>query len=401
MNSKHGIYIAGSGKDAGKTTISMGLVSYFKKIFPEKVTFMKPLGQKTSFVDGTGVGQDSFLLGSAMNLDVSLNYSAPFSTGSGAAEKYILTGEPKNLKKRVLKAFKHLNSHYKIVVVEGTGHPGVGSVFDLSNAKVAAMFKIPVILVLNGGIGSTIDKFNLSITPFEKEHVRVIGVIINKILPSKQEKIKKILSAYFEDKNIPVLGYIPYENSLSAPSLGVIKKELEIETLYLNDSSDIRKVSGFIYAFGSREEVLNDINSDPGKVLLVSKTRDDVIDPVIARCLSGIRDSSPAALVLCGEGMVDDWLKRGCEKASLPLFETKRPFEKTVKDLQYRVFKVEPDESEKIEKIIELIERTVDMDMIQKLLLSPQKDEKIVKRNVIKSFIKGSLSLFGNFIKKK
>ena len=46
-----------------------------------------------------------------------------------------------------------------MVVYEGTGHPGVGSVVDLSNAEVARQLESEVILVLEGGIGNFLTAF--------------------------------------------------------------------------------------------------------------------------------------------------------------------------------------------------------------------------------------------------
>ncbi len=41
LNMNYGIYIAGGGKDAGKTTLSLGLVSYFKEHFPGQCSIYK------------------------------------------------------------------------------------------------------------------------------------------------------------------------------------------------------------------------------------------------------------------------------------------------------------------------------------------------------------------------
>ncbi len=126
-----------------------------------------------------------------MDLGIPVKYAAPFSTSSGAAEKFIKTGEPSDLKKKIRRSYNYLNSKYKYVVVEGTGHPGVGSVFNLSNADVASMLDIPVVLVLNGGIGSTIDRFSLCVEPFRSRKVKLLGVIINKVLPEKMDKVNR------------------------------------------------------------------------------------------------------------------------------------------------------------------------------------------------------------------
>lgn len=373
---KNGIYIAGGGKDAGKTTISLGLVSYFKKIFQDDVAFMKPLGQKSTIVDGSSVGQDSYLLDNAMELGIPVKYTAPFSTSSGAAEKFIKTGEPADLKKNIRKSYNYLSSKYKAVVVEGTGHPGVGSVFNLSNAEVASMLGIPVILVLNGGIGSTIDRFSLCIEPFRNKKVKLLGVIINKILPEKEEKVKSILSEWFGSIGVPVLGYVPYLNTLSSPSLGVLSREMGAETLYLNEELNMKSVTGFNSAFGNSEEVLKMIAAEPERALVASVGRADVIESVLARKLSGVFSDGPSAMILCGKDEIDDWIIEACKKAELPLFRSNAPFERTVKKIHHKIFKVEPGESKKIGNIVELIGSSVDMDKIKDLLNEPfKKDE--------------------------
>ncbi len=398
---KYGVYIAGGGQDAGKTTISLGLVSYFKKMFPDDVAFIKPLGQKSTIVDGTSVGQDSYLLDNAMELGIPVKYTSPFSTSSGAAEKFIKTGEPSDLKKNIRRSYKYLNSKYKVVVVEGTGHPGVGSVFNLSNADVASMLGVPVILVLNGGIGSTIDRFSLCIEPFRNKKVKLLGVIINKILPEKEEKVKSVLSEWFDSIGVPVLGYVPYMNTLSSPSLGVLSREMGAETLYLNEELNMKSVTGFNSAFGNTEEILKMIADEPNRALVVSAGRLDVIESVLARKLSGVFSDGPSAMILCGKNEVDKWIIEACKRAGLPLFCSNAPFERTVKKIHHKIFKVEPGESKKIENIIELIGSNVDMDMIEGLLKDPDKNEEGDEGSLIGKVLFAPFRIIEKLLKRK
>ena len=48
-----------------------------------------------------------------------------------------------------------------------------------------------VVLVSSGGIGRPIDEIMLNKALFEKEGVSLAGVIINKVLPDKFDKVKK------------------------------------------------------------------------------------------------------------------------------------------------------------------------------------------------------------------
>ncbi len=57
-----GLYIAGSGKDAGKTTLCLGLAGLLGDMVPGGISFYKPMGRKVTEVDGDSVGQDSLFL---------------------------------------------------------------------------------------------------------------------------------------------------------------------------------------------------------------------------------------------------------------------------------------------------------------------------------------------------
>ena len=41
-----------------------------------------------------------------------------------------------------------------VVLIEGTGHAGVGACFDMSNARVAELLEAKVVIITEGGIGT-------------------------------------------------------------------------------------------------------------------------------------------------------------------------------------------------------------------------------------------------------
>lgn len=356
-----GLYIAGAGKDAGKTTLCLGLLQEFRNKLPGGVAFIKPLGQKTTLVEGDQVGQDSWFVHRALGIDLSPEKSAPFSAGSGAAARFIKLGEPADLSGRISRAYKALGKKGRMVLVEGTGHPGVGSVFNMSNARVAKILGIPVILILDGGIGSTIDSFNLCASMFQHYEVPLLGVVINRIIPSKMESVKALLGKWFEERGIPVFGYVPYEESIARPSLGIIQKVLGAEPVVRLESVEGSSVAGHITAFGSSEEVLRQVRKNPECSLLVDYSRPDVLDALVVGRLSG--ENGPGAVIVCG-GEPDSRRQEAFKAMKIPLFFTGQGLEKSSGRLSQKIFKVEPEEEGKIRRIIELIGTSVDVDLI-------------------------------------
>lgn len=356
-----GIFVAGAGKDAGKTTLCLGLASAFNARVEGGVSFFKPLGQKIMVVDGESVGQDAWFISRALGLSIPLRDSTPLLASRGAAERYVRTGEPHGMKDAIKRAFRDFQKNKGLVLVEGTGHPGVGSVFDLGNARVASILGIPAILVLDGGVGSTIDSFCLCHEMFKGHDVPLLGVVVNRVLPEKMESVSAVLRMWFGARGIPVFGILPFEERIARPSISTITREIGAKPVSPTAAAPAGTGSGFITAFDSSEEVLRHIEAGAGKALLVSHTRPELIDAVIVSRLSG--GPCPPVIVVCG-GAPDPRRQAACSAAGIPLFFTGGSLEGSALKLSRGVFKTEPEENEKIASIISMVAREVDAEAI-------------------------------------
>lgn len=363
---RSGIYIAGSDMNAGKTTLSLGLISWLEEKTENGAAFMKPLGQKTTLLDGQAVGEDTFLVNTSLGLDIPLEYTAPFAMSSGVSESYLAHGTPADIGKRIRRAYRYLKSESTTIVVEGTGHPGVGSVFDLDNADVAKMLGIPVVLVLNGGIGKTIDRFTLCMGLFRQKEVPVLGVIINRVLKSKLEKVRKYLDPWFSEMGMPVFGYIPYVSSLCRPSIEMLGRELGVETIVKWKKKTGSPVEGFTGGFGGTAEIISSIEKKPESALLLSTGRIEVLEAIVSRRISGKLERGPGAIVLCGEdkGDTSAYVSNVCSKMDIPLYRSPRSAGDSVSILNKRIFKVEPGESVKITEIVKTVKEHVDVERL-------------------------------------
>ena len=114
---------------------------------------------------------------------------SPIAVEPDFTRKYLQSSNERCAGKRIQRAFDRVAWEKDFVLCEGSGHAGVGSVFDLSNAQVAKLLGAKVIIVSQGGIGKPIDEVALNQALFEKEGVPIIGVILNKVLPEKLEYV--------------------------------------------------------------------------------------------------------------------------------------------------------------------------------------------------------------------
>src|SRR5204863_6983659 len=116
--------------------------------------------------------------------------------------RYIESANREQLVRKIERAFDRVAWEKDFVLCEGSGHAGVGSVFDLSNAQVAKILKARVVIVSRGGIGKPIDEVALNLALFEKEDVEVIGVILNKVAPDKIDLVKEFARRVLKRKGL-------------------------------------------------------------------------------------------------------------------------------------------------------------------------------------------------------
>ena len=209
------LYLAATGQNRGKTTLSLGLLDLF---IGEglRTGFMKPVGQRT-IVDETGVpaDEDAVLVKAVYGLPEPMTVMSPVHIPRGFTKAYIAGEVVEDLGARIGSAHATFVDEKDVLLIEGTGHAGVGAVIGLSNAAVAARLGAPAVIVSEGGVGRPIDEIVLNVSLFAAHGVPVAGAIVNKVNVDTQPGIAAILEKGLALHGIPLLGVIPYRPILS------------------------------------------------------------------------------------------------------------------------------------------------------------------------------------------
>src|SRR5215475_311253 len=224
------IFIAATRQNDGKTTTSLGLIAALQTHYP-RVGYIKPVGQRFVEIAEQKIDEDTVLMDAVYRLNCPLVDMSPIAVEPDFTRRYLQSSNNEALVKKIQNAFDRVAWEKDFVLCEGSGHAGVGSVFDLSNAQVAKVLGAKVIIVTQGGIGKPIDEVTLSQSLFEKEGVPIIGVILNKVVGSKMEYISDFARRGLKRKGLELLGVIPHQRVLSSPTIESIREELRAEML--------------------------------------------------------------------------------------------------------------------------------------------------------------------------
>lgn len=359
------VFIAATRQNEGKTTISLGLIAALQQHF-SRIGYMKPVGQRFIEIEEQKIDEDTVLMDAVYQLNCPLVDMSPIAVEPDFTRKYLEGANNDVLVKRIQKAFDRVAWEKDFVLCEGSGHAGVGAVFDLSNAQVAKTLGCKVIIVSQGGIGRPIDEVTLNQALFEKEGVEVIGVIINKVLEKKLDYITEFARRGLKRKGLELLGVIPHQRMLSNPSVGLIHEELGAELLNEPPASALHGLVDDVVvgAMGAQ----NAISFFKRGVLLITPgDRDDIL---LAACTSieAQSEDKMAGIILTGGLRPAEAILKVIRTMPIPVLLAKQDSYRVASKVHDLTVKTRPNDVEKIALIRDIIAQSVDVEKILKAL---------------------------------
>jgi len=213
------IFVAATGQNTGKTTVCFALLHLARQKY-QRVGYMKPLGPKPILVRDQIVDKDAALMAQVFGVGKELRHMSPVMI-QPTTTRQVIDGEirPSDLQDRLLEACAALEKKCDFLVIEGSGHPGVGALLELSNARIAKLLDAPVMLVTGGGVGNVVDGVALNSALFEKEGAPVKAIMVNKLVPEKRDQILGYLRRAFAREPVEVLGGFNFQPVLANPTL--------------------------------------------------------------------------------------------------------------------------------------------------------------------------------------
>jgi BioD-like phosphotransacetylase family protein len=350
------IFIAATEQDTGKTTTSLGLYSALRQKFP-RIGYIKPVGQRFTDVDGRRIDEDSLLMKSVYETLVPIEDMSPITIEPDFTRRYINEANHDTLVRRIQRSFDRASWEKDFAIIEGSGHAGVGSVFDLSNATVARILASKVLLVVPGGIGLPIDEGALNKALFEREGVEVVGVVMNKVLAGKMEQTTDFARRGFARLGLELLGVMPVQKMLAEPSLLQIAETIR-GTFHCNARFARNQASNVVMGSVSSANISRKLAD--GTLLIVPGDREDIV----LAAISEVSSQSPKKL--CGLILSDDFkphpsLLEMLEKTRLPVVFSAMASYTIAQRILSLTIKIQPGDTHKIESIQDLVARHIDI----------------------------------------
>ncbi len=359
------IFIAATGQNSGKTTTCLSLLHLARRKYG-RVGFIKPLGPKPATWRGVSLDKDAALVAQVFGLQQDLRYMSPVVVYPDTTRR-VIDGEitADELRERILYACAELEKRCDFIVIEGSGHPGVGSVMKLSNARIARMLDAPVLMVTGGGVGNVVDTVSMNMALFEKEGAEVRALLANKLIPEKRERILDYLRRALADEPLTVLGGFDYQPVLANPTLRRVSRLLDLP---LNGTrrDQGRIIHNVQIGAASTQRVAELLK--PSSFLIVTSSRDELLVTLANLYQMPEYRSQIVGLVIPGIIPVSTITQRILERSNIPYLRThSHTTAELHRILTEDVSKITAEDTEKLDLVRSLAERSLDFDSLDRL----------------------------------
>jgi len=346
--------------------VSLGLVGTLRDRGMQ-VGYMKPVGQRAVQLGEFRVDEDVVLVKSVYDMPYSARQANPITVPSGFTTEFVRENKSREpLIESILEGFAGVSEGADLVVVEGTGHAGVGSVIGLSNAKVAGILGSAPVIVTGGGLGRPIDEFALNRAQFDDEGCRVIGVIANKFLPEKIDELAPLLAEWLARQGARLFGVIPYVPVLTELTMRQIVDEMSAKVVHGEDQLE-RRITKCIIGAEPAHRLLYSLH--PGVMAIIPGDRDDLILAAVSCQQFAPEVGGKIGICLTSGILPHQSVLRIIGRSNTPVIAIDAGTYQVASEISDLVAKMLPSDHEKIAAANRLVRENVDLDELMKAAL--------------------------------
>ncbi len=351
------LYVAATRQNDGKTTVCLGLFAALQQRL-RRIGYIKPIGQRFIQYQNHLIDEDTLLLDRTYAIQTPIESMSPVAIDATFTRRFL--DDPEGLYPvlvdTLLRAFDRSAYEKDVIIIEGSGHAGVGAVCDLSNARVASMLGAKALLVARGGIGQPVDEIALNKSLFDRHGVDVLGVILNKVDPSRMEMVRRYTAKALDRLGVPLLGLIPNVETLSYPNLAQVVETVDGRWLNGQDIGQHNRILQVVVGAMTPRSLIDYIK--PGVLIITPGDREDVLLLTIAAC--SISGQKPlAGIVLTRNILPSPHVMEMLAQTRIPVVISNQESYTVASRIHSMTVKTQPEDADKIPLIQRLVQENV------------------------------------------
>ncbi|PKO20690.1 MAG: hypothetical protein CVU38_18755 [Chloroflexi bacterium HGW-Chloroflexi-1] len=289
------LYITSAETFSGKSALCVGLGVRFRKD-GLKAGYMKPVNINCLLREGVPYDDDVAFAKKVFDMPEPLDMLCPAALTPARYEQQ-LRGPEIDYEPRLIEAFNSVSAERDVMVLEGGRSLREGYMVNLSPKRVVELLKARPLLVAKYDDGLMVDRVLTGKWYFGDV---LMGVVINEVPRTRMDHVHDVVKAFLTRRGIKVLGVLPKDQLLTAPSVAELAEGLQAEILTGADRTE-DLVEHLLVGAMSVESALTYFRRKPNKAVITGGDRADIQLAALetsTRCLilTGNLYPSPAVL---------------------------------------------------------------------------------------------------------
>ena len=264
------LYVTSAETFSGKSAVCIGLGIRFRAD-GLKVGYMKPVNVNCRLREGLPYDDDIAFAKEIFAMEEAPTLIGPVALTPAKLEQQI-RGPETDYTPRFMEAYKKISADRNMMILEGGRSWREGYVSGLSVKKVVELTEAQVLIVLKYDDTLLADRALAAQDFFGSS---LIGLMINETPWANLENVKKGIVPYLVRHNLPVLGILPKDIMLAAPTVAEIAAGLQAEVL-CNAEHVGKLVENMLVGAMSAEAALAYFRRKPNKAVITGGDRADI-----------------------------------------------------------------------------------------------------------------------------
>jgi BioD-like phosphotransacetylase family protein len=327
-----------------------------------KVGYFKPVGwEMARDVNGRKIDEDAQLMKEILDLKVPLNVVSPVVLGARFLEERSKI-DPNTVEQRVLQSYERASEGMDVMILEGPQSLGVGTSIGVDCVSLTKKLGSRTLLISKVDHDVIIDKILLAKTFMDAVNVDFIGAVLNCVPKTHIERIKGYALPILREHQINVLGVMPDDVSIRAPTVGEICDNITCTVLTCKDKMDLL-VEDLLVGAMTPESALSYFRRSLRKAVITGGDRAGVQ-------LAALQTDT-SVLILTGNIYPDVRILAKAEEVGVPVLLVPYDTFTTVKEVANLSGRIKPRDTKKIELAKNLVTEYVDWNSILSFLMRP------------------------------
>jgi len=344
---------------SGKTVICLGLALRFREE-GHRVGYFKPLGwEMTHGPHGEPQDEDVLLIKEALGLKEALNEIVPNILGDRFLEEASKT-KPENYSQKIFEAYNRVSKGKDIMIIGGPPTLASGSSLGIDPCSLTREMGAKVLLVSRVDSDVAVDELVREGRNLRQNQTPLIGAILNHVPRLVLERFKGLAVPVLKKQAIDVLGIVPEETLLKAPSVQDIHETLG-GTVLAGRENLSNLVEEILVGAMTPESALTYFRRSVNKAVITGGDRSDIQ-------LAALQTST-SALILTGNLYPDVRVVAAAEESDTPVLLVPYDTYTTVTMISTITGRIKPGDRKKVDLAKKLVDEHVDWKRVLRSVL--------------------------------